>query len=75
MSEHKEPWELAEPYAILDHNREIILVADRGWGVVSHLRRIVACVNACRGLSIENLENPKYVACLMLDPDQLESAT
>ena len=65
MSEYtKEPWEVKEmnntPYVIAD--RETLLLT-HGWKGyhenMANARRIVACVNACRGIPTEDLERNK----------------
>ncbi len=83
MSKHTpEPWHTmaANEWVVMDSGNANVcscfnidsLAASNSEHARANARRIVACVNACRGLSIENLENPKYVACLLLDPAQLE---
>lgn len=64
MSHSPEPWVEAYSTVFTDtdrsHNRDL-MVADCRKGVSASLarenaRRIVACVNACRGISTERLE-------------------
>lgn len=64
MSEHtKEPWHTGK-----NHNAERFIYGEDGWAIAecvqtkdkmfANARRIVACVNACKGISTEKLEGP-----------------
>lgn len=75
MSEHtKEPWHLGEIrsirgriYTTMPDGDEYVL-ADTNWNfpddAKANARRIVACVNACEGISTEELENRLSVQSL-----------
>jgi len=53
MSKHPpEPWMLDDDYGILDKTNSIVVDQDHPH---SYLERIVACVNACEGISTEDL--------------------
>ncbi len=61
MSEHtKEPWTLG-PAAVRGGDGQVVAKTwgDDGGQELANARRIVACVNACRGISTEALESIK----------------
>ena len=57
MEHSKEPWDYGEDDCIYQINGPRILNVKYAETSQADLRRIVACVNACRGLDTELLEN------------------
>ena len=76
MSEHtKEPWEVKEmnntPYVTCDGETLLLTHGWKGYHEnMANAQRIVACVNACRETSNENLEDDCVIK-MKIDRDQL----
>ncbi len=62
--EHFEPWNHIQDHIIVDSRGRTVIVSDRDWAIMKHLRRIVACVNACRDIPTHVLENAKITVIL-----------
>lgn len=78
MSHTPEPWEVTDLRYIRQSNepRHVVARASKMDGMEANARRIVACVNACAGISTELLECPggnvaKVAGRLMKQRDEL----
>lgn len=57
MSDHsKEIWDLIQPHLVRNDAGQIVIAAEPGDSLRPRLRRLVACWNACHGLTTEFLE-------------------